>query len=422
MEIIAIASSTSKLRRGMTTAIRSISFFFPGLKKNTPRCGLCFCGKGPTLATNTRKIQSCTHSATIQKYTRTTSVHRGLSLSKESKIHFQSGADLQFALFCALNDTATMTTKRFAYYLSLICIFCQFFLSIGTTTETLIGVVGKDFVLLGADSSMSQSIIVTANNMDKIAVVADPGPINPHQVSLAHQQTLAVAVAGDPADTSQVVGLLRAYATIEEYEKGVGCDVDFFDSAGVQQNNDSPAGLTVHALACLARQLIYQQLRTRTPLRVGMLVAGMMLPNEDDSVLFSVDDVLGSSISSQVQRQLESATTLVRPADSVESREATKKSAITAVEIQQKTLLQPRLFWLDEYGSMQRMKEYAVHGYASMFLWSILDKHYRPNMSLPEAQELLKMCFQQLRERYVINHSAGLPCVKCIDASGCRML
>ena len=44
-------------------------------------------------------------------------------------------------------------------------------------TETLIGIVGRDFVLLGADSALaSGSIAWTATHVDKIAVLTNPFP------------------------------------------------------------------------------------------------------------------------------------------------------------------------------------------------------------------------------------------------------
>ena len=41
-------------------------------------------------------------------------------------------------------------------------------------TETLVAVVGQDFVMIGADTASVQSIVLTSSDMDKIKVVADP--------------------------------------------------------------------------------------------------------------------------------------------------------------------------------------------------------------------------------------------------------
>ena len=75
--------------------------------------------------------------------------------------------------------------------------------------------------------------------------------------------------------------------------------------------------------------------------------------------------------------------------------------------------LTPKLFWLDQYGSLQNMR-YAAHGHGSNFAYSVLDQRYRNNMSRQEAMDLIQECFAQLRQRYVIN-SPQPPRIKCID-------
>ena len=116
-------------------------------------------------------------------------------------------------------------------------------------SETLIGIVGKDFILLGADSSVSQSIALTVSNVDKITPLIDPFPNNdngyddlrrqktkvgittsesvPETVSFVtkskiqqqrgrrrrRQQTIVAAAAGDAADSDKVLSILKAYGT-----------------------------------------------------------------------------------------------------------------------------------------------------------------------------------------------------------------
>ena len=140
------------------------------------------------------------------------------------------------------------------------CYILFFSLSTTTTTflveassaagsETLIGIVGKDFILLGADSSVSQSIALTVSNVDKITPLIDPFPNNdngyddlrrqktkvgittsesvPETVSFVtkskiqqqrgrrrrRQQTIVAAAAGDAADSDKVLSILKAYGT-----------------------------------------------------------------------------------------------------------------------------------------------------------------------------------------------------------------
>eukprot|EP00978_Attheya_sp_CCMP212_P031917 scaffold122425_cov36-Attheya_sp.AAC.2 len=81
---------------------------------------------------------------------------------------------------------------------------------------------------------------------------------------------------------------------------------------------------------------------------------------------------------------------------------------------------QPRLFWLDEYGSLQRL-QYGTHGHAANFALSVLDQGYRSNLTREEAAELIRSCFRQMRTRYIIN-SPQPPCIKCVDAHGCQLI
>jgi len=285
-------------------------------------------------------------------------------------------------------------------------------------TETLVGIVGKDFVLLGADSSVSQSIALTASNLDKIAVVAEPFPCGRPSEAEEEQQTIAAAAAGDAADADRLLSLLTAHAAIREFEMSVGCDVDFVDCSGSDGNHDTPsllttpAGLSVEAVARLARSQIIGRLRSSTPLRVCLLVAGMMQV-KDRLVNPLLSPVGSSNGAEQVQLQVKRASEpFLYPAGeppASEERTATSSSK-----------LNPRLYWLDEYGSLQKI-QYGAHGFGSNFILSILDQGYRPDLTSQEAVALLHDCFAQLRTRYVIN-SPQPPCIKCIDAQGCRII
>jgi 20S proteasome subunit beta 4 len=241
--------------------------------------------------------------------------------------------------------------------------------------DTLVGIVGKDFVLLGADSSCSLrgTIALTASTVDKIYVISDPGAQTgmQHQRPKKHWSSVAAAAAGNPADYHRLLGLLRAHAAIREYENGVGCDVECVFEGGSTIDTTTraylPLGLDARALAHLARMEISSSLRTAAPLQMCLLLAGMTYDDNES----------------------------MRPS------------------------LQPCLYWLDNTGFMQRVS-YGAHGYGSNFLWSILDRDYKPNMSKEEACSLLKSCFEQLRTRYVINTGPNPPFIKCLDAiNGC---
>ena len=142
-----------------------------------------------------------------------------------------------YILFFSLSTTTTTTTFLVEA-------------SSAAGSETLIGIVGKDFILLGADSSVSQSIALTVSNVDKITPLIDPFPNNdngyddlrrqktkvgittsesvPETVSFVtkskiqqqrgrrrrrRQQTIVAAAAGDAADSDKVLSILKAYGT-----------------------------------------------------------------------------------------------------------------------------------------------------------------------------------------------------------------
>jgi 20S proteasome alpha/beta subunit len=253
--------------------------------------------------------------------------------------------------------------------------------------ETLIGITGKDFVILGADSSISsQGSIAWTAQVDKIAVLG----------------SIAAAAAGDIADSDRLIGLLRAHCAIREFETSVGSDVEYVLGIGgdeVLVDETQIDGLTVDEVAHLARHQIAASLRSRGRLNVCLLIAGMTI--SDSSGDGPVDN-----FANRLQNQVLHATSMNQASES--------SLTSTLAEVR------PRLFWLDQYGSLQALR-YGVHGFAANFLLSVLDQGYRENMTKDEAIELMKLCFEQLRVRYII-HSPNAPNIKCIDLDGCRVI
>jgi len=352
--------------------------------------------------------------------------------------------------------------------------------------ETLIGIAGRDFIILGADSSVSSSISLTSSNVDKIRVIVDPFP---HGKGYGHgsgqgrddeenmrgideqQQVIAVASAGDAADSERLLGHLVFHASSMEYQH-LGCDVKCIYHGDLKGTNtsptgtpswlSSPAGLDAESVAFLARGLIASSLRSRGQLKTCLLVAGMIRcyqnPNDqkktdsgnasanintsagmgDELQCFNSDSDT-SPFAQRIQDQVRAATesynydngnSKTQNAFNCNDRggEFTHKedSSLNSGEGEKNnnhiksTILKPRLFWLDEYGSLQSV-EYGVHGLASNFALSILDRKYNPNLSREEAADLVADCFRQLRKRFVIN-SPELPCIKCIDSDGCNVI
>ena len=352
--------------------------------------------------------------------------------------------------------------------------------------DTLIGIVGRGFVMMGADSSSSGGggIALTSMNVDKIAVIHDgwtggrksrilsgylknkegdgdgapmstttidddegghddydrgEGPDNDdyyhfNQKSL-EQQAIAVGFAGDAADADRLIGLLKTHVQVREYEAGIGNDVKCVFDGRSSEKASSPmpaavaamAGMDAEAIANLSRNEIAGRLRSRQPLQVCLLVGGMVrcsFSGHDDgtSHVNTKTNAMGR-VQKQISYKLISNNDVTDQSERVscivgdDSDELSVSQSPTGDYLTiSNPFLMPKLFWLDQYGSLQNMP-YAAHGFGSNFAYSILDQRYREGMTRQEASDLIHECFDQLRQRYVIN-SPKPPRIKCIDDHG----
>lgn len=78
-------------------------------------------------------------------------------------------------------------------------------------------------------------------------------------------------------------------------------------------------------------------------------------------------------------------------------------------------LAKPSLNWLDYLGTNIELP-YCAHGYAGFYTTSLLDRHYRADMSQAEGLELLDMCVKELEKRMPVDF--GGVRVKVVDATG----
>jgi len=62
----------------------------------------------------------------------------------------------------------------------------------------------------------------------------------------------------------------------------------------------------------------------------------------------------------------------------------------------------PELYYLDYLATMSKLP-YAMHGYGGFFTTSILDRFYRPDMSVEEGVALLKKCIAEVQKRLIVN-------------------
>merc|ERR1719399_835948 len=79
----------------------------------------------------------------------------------------------------------------------------------------------------------------------------------------------------------------------------------------------------------------------------------------------------------------------------------------------------PSLYFLDYLASMQKLDK-AAHGYGGFFVNSLLDAHWRPDLSEAEALDLLECCFAEIQKRFMV----AMPkfTIKVVDANGVRVL
>jgi len=75
------------------------------------------------------------------------------------------------------------------------------------------------------------------------------------------------------------------------------------------------------------------------------------------------------------------------------------------------------LYYMDYLGSSAEV-EYGIHGYGSFFSLSVLDRYYKPDLTVEEAIELVQKCLNEIATRFIVN--LGGFRVKIIDANGVR--
>lgn len=63
----------------------------------------------------------------------------------------------------------------------------------------------------------------------------------------------------------------------------------------------------------------------------------------------------------------------------------------------------PSLYFMDYMASMAQVP-FGAHGYASNFVLSTLDRHWKKDMTLEEGKECLKLCLNIIRTRLLLNY------------------
>ncbi|AOA60942.1 20S proteasome subunit beta type-4 [Komagataella phaffii CBS 7435] len=104
-------------------------------------------------------------------------------------------------------------------------------------------------------------------------------------------------------------------------------------------------------------------------------------------------------------------------AKSLRSRKPYQVNALLAgYDTDKKT---PSLSWIDYLGTKADLP-YAAHGYAAFYTLSLLDHHYRKDMTVEDGLRLLKLCNKELNTRMPIDFK-GLQ-VKVVNKDGVKVV
>eukprot|EP00038_Savillea_parva_P007046 m.167522 g.167522 ORF g.167522 m.167522 type:complete len:199 (+) comp12838_c0_seq1:76-672(+) len=194
--------------------------------------------------------------------------------------------------------------------------------------DFLIGIQGKDFVLMASDCSQARSIVVMKRDMDKSIEIA------PNTLMLTSGPLGDVTAFGEYIQKNLKLNSLRNETETSPW---------------------SNANFVRHNLA--------SALRTRDMYQVNLLLGGF-----------------GSDSEGKVT---------------------------------------PQLYFMDHLAAFARVP-FAAQGYGGFFTLSIMDKHYKENMTLDEAKSLLSRCIEEVRKRFMVQMPKFF--VRVVDKDGIRKL
>lgn len=77
----------------------------------------------------------------------------------------------------------------------------------------------------------------------------------------------------------------------------------------------------------------------------------------------------------------------------------------------------PSVYFMDHLAAMIKVEK-SAHGYGSYFILSTLDRNWKPNMSVEEGLDLVRLCVKELETRFFLNTGGWK--VKIADKDGTR--
>jgi 20S proteasome subunit beta 4 len=192
-------------------------------------------------------------------------------------------------------------------------------------SDCVFGLQGKDFVIVAADGTVEFSIVKFKETEDKIALVDD---------------NKMIAAAGSQGERTQLMDLLQKNMHLYRLRNGVK--------------------LSARASASFARQQMAELLRSNTPYKVNMLLAGF--------------------------DERENAASL---------------------------------YYIDYLAAMQKVTR-GAHGYGAYFTLGLLDRYWKRDLSEEEAVAIVKMCIAEIRTRFLMDRNNFV--VKIVNSTGVRVL
>ena len=79
----------------------------------------------------------------------------------------------------------------------------------------------------------------------------------------------------------------------------------------------------------------------------------------------------------------------------------------------------PSLYFIDYLASMQQLDK-GCHGYCAFFCNSLLDFHWKPNMTVDEGLALMQLCAAEMKRRFALSMPNWT--IKVVDKNGTRKL
>jgi 20S proteasome alpha/beta subunit len=209
--------------------------------------------------------------------------------------------------------------------------------------DTVIGITGKDFVLMASDAMCGRSIIVFKQDEDK-------------QVQL--NPKVVMGMAGGAADRDQFGSLIKRNIILKELR--------------------DQRVLSTSEVVNFTRTELHEAVRSK-PVQVNLLIGGV-----DE-----VDDKNNETVTTPI-----TATT----STDEKSEKSEKNEKINKIVV-------PSLYYMDYLASMIQVP-YGIQGHASNFLLSLLDAEWKKDLTQEEVFNLFKKCRAELNARFLVSFAA----------------